>query len=142
MAGFREYLIAFMMAGLFLLVMINFVINMARDNNAQQSIQHDPIINSTFHNLNVEIENIQRNTTAAKDSWEKETISQQIGDLLFGSVKIIGIILGGTIKGFYAIFRVFAESKVLGIPSIVVTYILSIVSLTVLLLGWRLLKRG
>lgn len=141
MSEFREYIISFLIIGLFSISLIMFAIGTSIDNEADNSIANDPRISTIYNSLNATLESSRATSDSIKTSFETENPFVGFGSLLFfsiiGAFKTINII----IISIFTTLSVFIID-VIGINPIVFSVISAGLLITLVLLGWRLYRQG
>lgn len=138
--NFKTMIITFIILGLFMLSLFNFINITQSDNDVTNSLANDPdtasIINSLTENLTAfkEIAEDQRS------SFERENPIAGFGELIFTSITGIGKIIGSVVINFYDILS--TSALIIGIPPIVLNVISGIIIFTIVFLAWRLYRVG
>ena len=139
--SFRSVFISLILVSLFFFAMSSFVIGYAQINNANQTILDDPAFNSSFGNIQLELEGIQGGGQNTRENFEQEV--PQIDNnfvLLTSIISSIKIVTSSTV----ALYNVITQtvSQQLGVNAIVLTVLSGIFLLILILLGWRVIKSG
>ena len=141
MNNFKGLFIGFMLVAAFSLALIGFGINLAADNEPNQTIANDPYINSTYTNIITKINTAETNINRSKVDFEEGSILENIGELIFGSIIGFGKTVGSIITGTYDLATGLIY-RYLGIPPIIISVISIILMATIVFLAWRLYKIG
>lgn len=146
MDGIKGIFVGFLLIGLFLFGMISLGITLSSENNATQSIADNQIINASFGDIKAELDTSKSASDDSKTSFFEESDKELEGELTSGATR------GGS-KGYLnratAIFRVIFGKEgqggligTIGISSLVLTVIGTILTVVGLLYLWRLIKAG
>jgi len=139
--GFRSLVIAMVLAGLILFGLINFAIDTAEDNNANQTILENRQINQSYAGLKEDLEKLESQAQEQRKNFEEDTVSTGLGFFILTTIIGGGRVFTGLTIG---IFNTITEplSSVLGIPVAVLGVFSFILLITLMLLAWRLYKQG
>jgi len=141
MVSAKGVIITFLLVGLFAFCLINFSTQFSQDNNLNQSIIDAPAFSSLNSSLGDSLGGSQTVAETQKEGFEKETQSEQPGFLSLGSIRDAGkIFTGTTVVMFNILTGGFLAD--LGIPSVIFTVLGSILLITLIFLGWRVIKLG
>jgi hypothetical protein len=145
MESWKSLLIAFGLVALFSISLLNFAVIMQEGNNVNNTI-----ISDSHNNLSVFKDYVYGNLTDLRSksgsyygNMENETAldNQPQGALtmstIFHSLTTFGKFIFSFVTSFINLIQIY-----LGIPSIVGIVLISILSIIVILLFWRLLKQG
>lgn len=141
MASFREAAISFIVVGIFIIAIIGFGAQLALDNNTSNSILDNPAINKSFVSINESLEDIRIDADAQKEAWFKDIP-------IIGDIGLIWKSLTGILRVFFNIiinmYNVIIDliSETIGFPKFVVNTIAAIVTISTLLLLWRVVRSG
>lgn len=138
--GFRTYLVAFILAGLFLIAVINFSIQFGTDNKTNITLTDNPQINDAFGNITSDLTELSEKTQTQRNATEKDPTT-------IGAESLLLVSVWGTIKSFGSIVMGSANylltlPSLLGIPPIVLVTIISIITISIIFFGWRLIRVG
>jgi hypothetical protein len=141
---FSGMVVAMLLIGLYVVSTIVFGIQIAEDNNSESTLLQDSTINKTLVDLNSKLGEQKDLAQSLREAFESE---DPIKVLVFLFSSIIGAVKQ-TMSSFIGIgniiFSFFAE--VLGIGEgaavIILNTFLAIMILTMLFLGWKILKVG
>lgn len=140
--GFRDLVLGVVLAGLFVISMLTFGIGFAGDNNANQSIVDAPFIAPLNDSLQSNLEGVKTITEGQRESFESQEAQGGV-DQGFGLTSIVGVIF--TFTGMlFTTFQILINtlSIAIGFPPLVVDIIVGAVILTIVLMGWRVIKTG
>lgn len=140
-SGFRTLMISIILIGLFFLALVNFGYTFAINNNSNWTIRNEATLNSSFIDIQSNLQDVQENATAQKNNTESETPQVSGGFFLLtslvGAVKVFTGMTIGMVNAFVAL-----AYQYLGIPPIVLSVLLGILIITMIFYGWRVLKAG
>lgn len=131
-------------AGLFVFVMISFIVQFELDNldgGAEETILNNSIINSTFNRLNSNLSALGQDTQTQRGVFESEIPERGFGSLLIFSIVSVTQKFNALIVGVYNIL-VILPASILGIPAVLFSVISSILIVTIVLLLWRVVRVG
>ena len=138
---FKGLIITTLLVGLFIVAMINGSILLSHANNQNSSLMENEAINSTFGDMQTELDDVQRVSDSTKDSFEKEKVTITGGFLLLSSIINAGKVFTSVITNVYILtFGLVAD--VLGINDIILGVLTGIIVISGILLTWRLYKAG
>ena len=138
---FKGLIITTLLVGLFIVAMINGSILLSHANNQNSSLMENEAINSTFGDMQTELDDVQRVSDSTKDSFEKEKVTITGGFLLLSSIINAGKVFTSVITNVYSLtFGLVAD--VLGINDIILGVLTGIIVISGILLTWRLYKAG
>ena len=140
-ASFRETFITFALIGIFVLASISFIVKTQTDNEVTNTILENDVINSTYVDLETNLNSSRGVVQKQKDSFESENPERGFGSLIIFSIVGVGKTFAGMTLGVYNIFIVL-PSEVLGIPRIVVGVFTAILVVSLILLVWRVYRSG
>jgi len=139
--GFRNTFITFIVAGLFVFAMISAVVIFERDNGINDGIVNNSVINSTYVDLDDRLSSAEtdiNNQNVVQDA-ESPTISS--GDFNLFSIIGLGKTAKSIVVGVYNVIIVL-PSRLLGVPTVVISVLTIILIITLILFAWRLIKVG
>ncbi len=139
--SFREVFITFALIGVFVFAGISFIVQAQLDNDIENTILENEVINKTYSNLEVDLGGFGANTTAQKGTFDTEIPERGFGSLIIFGIVGIGQKFTGMVVGVYNIFIVLPAS-ILGVPSIVISVMTSILVVSLVLLAWRVYRAG
>jgi hypothetical protein len=135
----RTFLISFLLVGLFAIAMVAFGVNLASEHGANATITDNPKISSVYDSINDSIRGSRATAVGVGNASESDPT--EAGDtLIVPSIWPSLLSLGGIIKGIGN--AVLELPYYIGVPAIAVTVILVIIGVTVVLLGWKAIRRG
>ena len=139
--SFKKVFVAFILASLFTFALISFGFNMSINNNSDQNILDDPTLNSSFSDLEKDLEDLEEKTQKQREAFESD---RPLASLFFFLLETIiggGKIFTDIIIGFVNIL--FSPLlTIIGIPPIVLATFTAILIFSLILLAWRLYQRG
>lgn len=141
MVGFRESIISMILVAVFAFTIIGFGAQFAIDNETNKSILNDPIINKSYGDIQTQLDSSSDSVETQKDSWYNDVP-------VIGAINLIWKSLTGILRVFFSTFTnlynviVTLISTTLGIPAIVLNAINVIITISILLLLWRLVRSG
>jgi len=139
--SFREIWTTFIIIGVLMFSMISFIVISQQNNDVENTILENPLINSTFVNLEQNLSVLEADTETQRDSFESEIPERGFGSLIIFSIVGITQKFTGLLIGIYNIFIVL-PSSILGISPVVTSAMSSILLVSLLLLGWRVYRIG
>ena len=139
MVSARGIIITFLLVGLFAFALINFSTQFSYDNNLNQSILNAPSFSSLNDDLEESLSSSQTVAETQREGFETETQSEQSGFLSLGSIRDAGKAFTGTTVVMLNILTGGFLSE-LGIPTVIFTILGSILLISLVFLGWRLIK--
>ncbi len=140
--GLKELFVTFALIGIFILCMVNFGVQIARDNEATNSILDNEQINASFKSgLESDLSSFRDQSEAERDVFEEDNPKVGAGFFMLDAVMGAGKIFTGMIVGVFNLIILPLES-IIGIPSAVIGVIISILIVSLVLLAWRVYKSG
>ena len=141
MVSARGIIITFLLVGLFAFCLINFSMQVSYNNNLNQSITDSSSFSAVNNNLTESLGGSQTVAETQRKGFEIETQSEQPGFLSLGSIRDAGkAFTGTTVVMFNILTGGFLPD--LGISSIIPTVLGAILLITLVFLGWRVIKAG
>lgn len=141
MVSFREMFMSFVIIGVFIVAAMSFVVVMQQENNVTDDMLQNDIINNTFTDLGGDLSQIKSDSDSQRDSFEDEIPERGFGNLIIFSVVGVGKKFTGMIVGVYNTIIVL-PAGILGVPEVVIGALTSILTLTLILLAWRVYRSG
>jgi len=142
MAGqdFKGFLITFILLSMFIVALINFGVQFADDTQSSKSLIDHPSISVLNSTVTANLSNAQGLAQGQRDNVEKDTPIIAFDFLLSSIVGTWRIFNSVT----FNIINVVADisHNVLGVPPIIIGAVLSIMLITVIYLGWKMIKTG
>ena len=141
MVSFRESVISIVLVGLFIFAFISFGGQIAVDNDANDSILSNPSINKAFIEINNSLEEVRVDTEEQKEAWFEDVP-------IVGDINLIWKSLTGIIRVFFDVvvnmynLIVSLISETIGISPVILNTIAALLSISMLLLLWRLVRSG
>lgn len=139
--GFRNIVIAFLLVGLFMFSLISFGVELAADNEINQTILSHPTINSSYQKIESNLSTAASTASGQRANFETEIPTESFGSLLFYSIVSAGKVFGGMMASMYNLITG-SFSEVLGVSPIVLGTITAIILMSMVLLAWRVYKSG
>ncbi len=139
--GFKGLIIAMALTGLVMFCLINFAIQTASDNNANQSIIDNPVISRTFANLSDDMSGLEAKAQEQRENIEGDKISTGLGFFILETIIGGGRVFTGIVIGT---FNIISEPlvSVIGIPVSIMGVLSFILLVSLILFAWRLYKVG
>ena len=141
MVGFRESIISIVLVGLFIFAFISFGGQIALDNNANNTVLSNPAVNQSFIDIQSQLQEVQIDTEGQKKAWFEDVP-------IVGDINLIWKSLTGIIRVFFDVIVnmynliINLISETIGISSVVLNTIAALLSISMLLLLWRLIRSG
>ncbi len=141
MVGFRESIISIVLVGLFIFAFISFGGQIALDNNANNTVLSNPAVNQSFIDIQSQLQEVQIDTEDQKKAWFEDVP-------IVGDINLIWKSLTGIIRVFFDVIVnmynliISLISETIGISSVVLNTIAALLSISMLLLLWRLVRSG
>jgi len=136
---FKDYVILFMLSGLFIVSFIGFGVETAKNYGMSETLMKS----ESFDFTRLENQIIQTSNDAEKwsNSTKSDSLFVSLGGLFFNSLWGTGKLIWGSIGAFASIITDGAKS-VLGIPALATGTILAILSILLIFALWRTIKTG
>lgn len=139
--AFKDYLIAIVLVGIFTVALISGIYQGQIENNANTTIGQDPRVNTIWTELNSSVNDANDAANSTRGAFESDNPNFASGFFLLGSLfSAVKTFTGLFVNSFDLIFSFLTQT--LGIPSVVVGAFTAILLITLVFLGWRLLKVG
>lgn len=139
--SFRELFTTFGILGIFIFSAISFVVVMQTDNNVNNTILENEVINNTFTRLDTNLTALGGDAQTQKDNYDSEIPERGFGSLLIFSIVSVSQQFTSGIISIWNIMVVLPAS-ILGIPTQVVSVFNAILIVSLVLLGWRVIRLG
>ncbi|KKN11228.1 hypothetical protein LCGC14_1028590 [marine sediment metagenome] len=139
--SFREVFINFALIGVLVFATISFIVIFQQDNNVTDTILSDSRINTSFNSLTTQLINLEENTTTQKDSFESDVPETGAISLIIFAIVGVGQVFTSLIVGTYNIIIVL-PATILGVSPVVIGVLTAILSVTLVLLVWRVYRVG
>ena len=139
--SFREVFVTFALIGVFVFAGISFIVQTQVDNDVENTILENEVINKTFTDFETDLGNFGPNTTEQKGSFDSEIPERGFGSLIIFAIIGVGQRFTGMVIGVYNIFIVLPAS-ILGLPPVVISVLGSILTVSLILLAWRVYRAG
>ncbi len=140
-ASFREFFILFTLVGVLVLATISFGVTFQEDNDVTNTILEDERINNTFIRLGGNLSDFESETQSQREVYESEIPERGLASLIIFSLVPIIQQFTAMIVGVFNILIVI-PAEILGVPSVVLGTFEAIFLVTVIILGWRVLRIG
>ncbi len=138
---FKNLVFIFVFAGIYIFAMMSFAVNLTNDNNVNNTLMESQAVNSTFGNLEAQLQAVPDNANGSKSAFEQETPTLGTDSFLFGSIISAGKTFTTMITGvFNLMFGLISET--LGVSPIILGVFSGLLLITIILLGWKLYKTG
>lgn len=139
MANFEDYPKNFLLAGLFVIAMINFAVMLANNYGQTDSLMKSEQIDFS------RLENQVNSTSADAQKWGEAFRSDNLfvatGTLVLFSIWGIGKLIWGSVTTFSTIF-LDGASAVLGVSPVVTGVVTALIIISLLFALWRVIKAG
>lgn len=139
--GMNKTLITFGIIGLFVVAFLSFAFQFEEDNSISDGIRNNSILNKTYVNLENNLTGMEEKANQENVGQDTESVTESAGSLVFFSITSAGKTIKGIIVGVYNAL-VIIPAQILGVSSVVVILFGSLLTLTLILLAWRLYKSG
>ncbi len=140
-ASFRETFMTWGLIGILVLATLSYIIVLQQENEVTDTILSNTVINNTFSSLQSNLSAVEGETQTQRESFESEIPERGFGSLLIFSIVSVGQKFTAIIISTYNILIVLPAS-ILGVPSIVISVLSSILIVTLILLIWRVIRAG
>ena len=139
--GFKDLFVTFALIGIFVLCMINFGIQIARDNDSTTSIMDNPQMNATFSGLETNLSTFQSQTSAQRDIFEGDNPKVGLGFFMLETIMGAGRVFTGMVFGVFSLL-LGPLATIIGISPVIIGIIASILIVSIILAAWRAYKVG
>lgn len=142
MTTFRTGVFGLILAGLFMISMVNFGVTFVQQQGGNVTLLDDPIVRNATDGLNISLFKIRDTSEDQATAFEDEPQKEE-ADAFEPTRSILGTIrqIPSLVKGIYNVIAGFVEQG-LGIPRIVVTVIGGMLALFFVLAGWKVWRAG
>lgn len=143
----RKFVTGFLVIALFAFAFISFGINFQSEWDANSSISDDPHMSTIYSGVNDSIHSSHSDVEGQKGTLYEEDPTQtgDVASLIFAGVSAIASVFTGVANGIFGVIT-YPLMNALGLPqgiaSVIGTVLSSIFLITVVLLGWKLMKTG
>lgn len=141
MGSFKNVFISFVLVAVITLSLITFSVNVATNNDADATILENQQINSTFSGLEEDLRDLETTSQDQRENFEDDSITSGLGFLVFQTIISGGRVFTGIIIGFFNILGT-PLASIIGVPTAILGAFTSILVVSLILLAWRLYKRG
>lgn len=140
---FKNMLIMIILGLMFTVAIISFGIQFSNDNNTTISILNDARfsgLNKTFYGANKTLYNSLQNSEIQKNVSSQSELTINADSLTINSI-------WGSITSYFSLVTdsigfIFSLLAVLGIPTIILGGIVSIILIVIIFLGWKAIRQG
>jgi hypothetical protein len=139
--GLKQMLITSLLIGLFIFAMVSFAVEFGTQNDANQTILDNEAINSTYVDLESDLNTAINTTESQRGGFFKDIP-------VIGEISVILNSIVGTVRVFIELMKGFYDltlgliAKTLGINPIIMGVITAIILMTTILLAWRVYRSG
>jgi len=139
--SFRKIFIAFALLGVFMFAFLNFGLDIARNNDVNQSILSDTQMNDSFNRLQANLSSYSAVSQGQRENFESELPTEGFGTLIIFAIISAGKVFTSLLVGiFNTIF--FPLSNIIGVSPVILGVFASIFLLTIIFAAWRVYKSG
>jgi hypothetical protein len=137
----KDFIIAFILIGLFALCFVSFIYQASQDNNPQSELLNDSRLSPLFTNLNSTLNTYQNVTTEQKNSFMSDNPLVEFGSMISLAIVGTGKVFANIIVGTWDILTTFITTT-LGVPPVVIGIIFSIILISVIFMIWQNWRQG
>jgi len=138
---FRNLVINGLLMGLFIIAIVSFGTYLSSQNNVPNVLLQDESFNSSYSSLQTELESSQDKAEIQSQVQEQTAPTTSSGNLIIESTPSTLTSFKGMLKNIWSIIFTLL-GKTLGIPPIVFYVFGAILTLTIILLIWRVIIQG
>ena len=146
MAGIRQVGLSLLAIGVFVFAMLNFGVDLASDNNANQSISDNPSIGNFIGNLSTNLDNYDEQVNASQESFSKSKPTVGGESLQIESVASIWKTLISIPFALYNLTLGFILTNIFGGSgggfAFIMTILLAGLSAVIILFAWKWIRSG
>lgn len=139
--GFKKLWINYALIGLFVFLMLAFIVQFQIDNSQPETILENPLINKTYQGLQTNLSTFGSASQGQRGTFEAETPTDSFGSLIIFAIVSSGKIFSSMLVGVFNLL-IFLPASVLGISPVVVSVFSSILIISIIFLLWRVYKVG
>lgn len=141
MAKFYDLFVNFMLVGLVILSLFAFGSFFQSDNNIDNQFMENSLMNDTYGSLREDLGGLRDQSQAQKTLFESENPTSGFGTILLFSIVSTGKVFNGMVVG---VFNTLIKLPVvfLGLDSVIVSVISTILILTIIIGLWIIYKLG
>lgn len=141
MASFKSLVLTGIIAGFFIIAMINFVVQLELQENGTSTFLSDSGLDQDFSSLNTTITEASLDASGGQKSFTNSSVSTDTSDLnVLAIPSIIKEMFNSVIAVFNVIFSL--PTRYLGFPPILSTLLIGFLIFTMVILGYRMIKSG
>ncbi len=140
--SFQKIFIAFTLTGLFALAMISFGVQIASENDSDNSILDDPSISKVNASLFRNLTTYQSMSQGQRENFESEIPTTGFGTLIIFGVMSAGKVFTGMVMGVFSSLLAIFSSERIGIDPVVLGILTSLLIFGTIFALWRLYKAG
>lgn len=141
MAKFYDLFMNWMLIGLVVVSILSFGVLYQEDNEAEDKFIEDSLMNETYVNLKTDLGELRDQSQAQKTLFESENPTSGFGTILLFSIVSTGKVFNSMIIGvFNTIIKL--PTVVLGLDSIILSVIGTMLILTIIIGLWIVYKLG
>lgn len=137
--GFKDYIIKFLLAGLFIVCLFSFGVSFTVDQGKSSDIINDNNLN--IGDLERQINETSEDAEAWGEAFRSDNVFVQLGAVIMFSIWGVMKLMWSSIITLFTLI-LDSASTVLGVPPIVLGVILAILIISLIFAGWRVVKRG
>jgi hypothetical protein len=141
MDTFKEFLVSFAVIGLFIFAILTFAVNFQLENQTSIGLMTDSRMNDTYNDINENLNDLNLEAIKQMNNTENAELEQGVDYFSIASIwgsfkkfasniKGVSNILGNSMRNY------------IGIDPLVIAFIFSIVLISLVFLGWKLLRVG
>jgi hypothetical protein len=140
--GFKEKIGGIIFVGLFAFCLVAFSVSLSIQNNANNSVLNDPSLTDFNDTIFGNLDTVEGVAQEQREVFEGQAAVGGQGEgfgltSIISNVKTFFSLAIGTINLLFSTLK-----DTLGIPSIVLNVVFGVISISLLLLGWRVIKAG
>jgi hypothetical protein len=139
MANFGDYPKNFLLAGLFVIAMINFAVMLANNYGQTDSLMKSEQID--FSRLENQVNSTSADAQKWGEAFKSDNLFVATGTLVLFSIWGIGKLIWGSVTTFSTIF-LDGASSVLGVSPIVTGVVTAILIISLIFALWKVIKAG
>ncbi len=141
--GFKEFVISFILIGVFVFAFISFGNQFQIDMNANQTIleSEDSNLSGLFYSMNRSLAGAETTAGSSRVSVANETFDTIGGEITYKTIPKATINFWDTTTGIFSLVRNFL-APTLGIDAVILTAIGTIFTITLIALGWKFWRTG
>lgn len=137
---FVQFIIAAILAGLFLIAIVNFEVNMAQQNSLNSTLLKDDRINNTYIGAETQITESYKTVNSTSTSLEQTSVGEDAQTI--PTITSFTTTIKGAGSGLYNLLFGGLLREGIGVPEIALTTLGAIMAVVIALLAWRVFKTG